>query len=125
MLLPKSVRHVLALVSVAAALLLVACASAGGGGGGGPEVAVRVENNLIPSAGLTIYAVPRVGGRRLLGSVSPSSTRTLTFNPVGDTGEYVFVAETTAGAQISSNPVLVSAPATVHWDLSSNIATVE
>jgi hypothetical protein len=87
--------------------------------------AVRVESNLIPSAALTVYAVPRIGARQLLGSVPSSSTRVLTFNPVGDTGEYVFAAETLGGAVVSSNPLLVTAPTTVVWDLTSNIATVQ
>lgn len=122
--LPRDVRALPALLLAVVAVVLAACASTGGGGGG-PEIAVRVQNDLIPSAGLTVYAVPRAGGRRLLGSVSPSSTSTLTFNPVGDTGEYIFLAETTGGARISSNPLLISAPATVLWALSSNIATVQ
>lgn len=98
------------------------CAAAGTGAAGG-EVAVRVQNNLIPPTTLTIYAVPETGARRLLGSVTPNSTQTFTFLP-GAGVQHRFMARTTAGAEVVSNPVPVSPGATVRWDVQSNVAAV-
>ena len=85
---------------------------------------LRVENNLIPPTSLSVYAVPEVGSRSLVGAVEPGATATLRFNPMAGTGQFRFVAETTAGNEIASNPVTISPGATVRWDVSANIATV-
>lgn len=103
----------------------VGCASAGAGTAPGTEgnTTLRLENNLIPPAALTIYAVPETGARRLIGSVSSGETATLRFDAF-NFGRYRFLAETTAGAEIASNPVSFSPGATIRWGLSANIATV-
>lgn len=103
---------------------LAACASAPRGGGAG-GVAVRVENNLIPPTTLTVWAHPQVGVRSMVGVIQPSTTKTLYFEPSSVAGQYVFVAETTTGQAIRSNPVGLSGPGgTVVWDVSANLATV-
>ena len=115
------------IVSGAVALLLAAgvggCASAGTGSGG--DTAIVVENNLVPSSAMSVYALPDQGGRRLIGSVSPGETRTLRFDVFGVGGQYRFVARTTGGSDLVSNPVTIEAGDTVRWSLASNIATVD
>ena len=110
---------------LAVGLSLTACATAtAGGGGGGGAVAVMVENSLIPPTSLSVYAVEENGGRRLIGTVDPSETTTLSFDPTAVAGRYYFVAETTDGTNITSNPLTLANVERVRWDLQSNIATV-
>lgn len=112
---------------VVGVVLLIAatgCASAGMGAGGERTVAVEVENNLIPPTSLSVFAVPETGTRRLIGVVEPSTTETLRFDPVAAGGQYVFVAESTAGAEIVSDPVTITEPMVMNWDLAANIITV-
>jgi heme/copper-type cytochrome/quinol oxidase subunit 2 len=117
-------RSVCGLLLLLAVTGLGACASGGMGAGGAGNTVLRVENNLIPATSLSIYAVPEVGTRTLVGVVDPSSTATLRFNASAAGGQYRFVAETTAGNEIASNPITVSSGATIRWDLTANIATV-
>jgi hypothetical protein len=106
------------------AVLLGACASGGGMSGGGQgSVALEVENNLIPPTSLSVYALPEIGSRQLVGIVQPGRTRVLRFDPVGASGQYRFMAETTEGREIVSNPLTISSGATVSWDVNSNLAT--
>ena len=118
----------LRLFAIGLGLSLTACASATAGGAAGVEgegeVAVLVENNLIPPTSLTVYAVEENGGRRLIGTVDPSETATLSFDPTAVAGRYYFAAETTEGTDIASNPLTLANVQRVRWDLQSNIATV-
>ena len=107
------------------ALSLTGCATAAAGGEGGAEaVTVVVENNLIPPTSLTVYAVEENGGRRLIGTVNPSGTATLSFEPTFAAARYYFAAETTSGADIVSNPLTLANVERVQWDVQANIATV-
>jgi hypothetical protein len=108
---------------LALAPVLAACAS--GAPGTGERVTVQVDNDLIPPTVVTVYAVqtPATGARRLVGTVEPSTNRTLSFDAGFAAGQYVFVARTTAGREIVSNPVSLSPDLTVVWTLTSNIAT--
>lgn len=110
-----------ALVLMLLVAATAACASTADGGE--RSTVVVVENDLVPSYALTIYAIPDAGSRRLVGHVDPRETATLRFNPFG-TGQYRFVAETTAGDEIVSNPITFSPGATLRWDLNANIVTV-
>jgi multidrug efflux pump subunit AcrA (membrane-fusion protein) len=118
-----SVRRLAVLWLLALAPLLGACAS--GAPGTGERVNVQVDNDLIPPTVVTVYAVqaPATGARRLVGTVEPSTDRTLSFDAGFAAGQYVFVARTTAGREIVSNPVSLSPDVTVVWSLTSNIAT--
>ena len=102
---------------------LAGCASTPAGGAAN-EIAVRVNNNLIPPTSLSVYMVPDVGARRLLGTVPPSSNRTLRFNPVGVGGTYRLVGETVGGTDIASTPFSLTGAGIVNWDVQSRIATV-
>lgn len=103
---------------------IAACATGGTGAAGEGSTLLRVENDLIPSTSLTVYAIPEVGARTRVGVVNPGATATLRFNPLAAGGQYRFVAETTAGGEIVSNPVIFSPGATIEWSLNSNIAVV-
>lgn len=119
-------RAILRFPALLLAVLLAACATAGNSSrAAGGDVVVRVDNNLIPPAALTVYMVSETGTRRLIGNVSPQQNATLSFDPLAASGRYRLVARTTAGAEIASTPfTLTTGDAAVNWDLRSNIATV-
>lgn len=112
-----------ALLALAVALL-PACASAGGGMEGAEAASagasVRVVNNLIPPAPLTIRAVPQTGVRQLVGNVSPGRTVVLDWNVTRVAGEYRLLAETTGGRDIVSRPFFFDGSGTVEWTLQGN-----
>jgi hypothetical protein len=105
---------------------LGACASAGGSGDGGAEESTTlvVDNNVVTPSTLTVYAVPEVGTRTFVSTVTPGARATLRFDPVGTLGRYRFVAETAGGSEVVSNPVSFSPGATIRWNLSANLSTV-
>jgi hypothetical protein len=104
---------------------LGACASGGATSGGGQGgTALEVRNNLIPPTSVSVYADPEIGSRRLVGVVQPGATRVLRFDPTAASGQYNFVAETTSGQELVSNPITFSSGASLRWDLSSNLVTV-
>ncbi len=113
------------LVLLALLPLLMACSLSRNDGAEAPDTTLVVENSLIPSVSLTVYAMPasRPGSRSLVGSVNPGATTTLRFNPI-DGGQYQFIAEIPLGNDIVSNPVSFSPGETIRWDLRSNILTV-
>jgi hypothetical protein len=122
--------HILRKLSgLALALLLLVGVSACGMGSSrseGPTTTLRVENELIPSTSLRIYAVSANGGRTLVGSVSPGASTSLRFNTINRAGgEYQFVAEIPLGNPIISNPVSMGPGDTVLWNVRSNLATVQ
>lgn len=108
------------------ALMLVAsigaCASTGEGAEG--ETTLIVENDLIASSALTVYAVPEVGSRSLIGTVAAGETKTLRFTPFGAGTQYQFMAETTAGGDLVSHPISFSPGATLRWNIDANIVNV-
>lgn len=108
---------------------LTACASGGGAATDealpGEGVAVQVENNLIPPTSLTIWLVSTTGARELLGTVSPSETKTLAATEARFGGDYRLVAETTAGRELASREFFVGDDTTgVEWDLNANMISV-
>lgn len=101
-------------------LLIAGCSSATREGRGS-EVRLTVENNLIPPTTLSVFAIPEVGSRRLVGVVRPGETTTLAFS--GRTAEsYRFAAETTTGREIVSNTITLAPGSSAIWDVSANIA---
>ncbi len=112
--------------------LLAGCASSGGSeeaaDAGDPAlqgpVSVRVENRTNPPVPLTIF-LRSAAGRRTLGSVSGSRTRTFSvqIETIGS-AEYVLVAQRPDGAEIVSTPFRVAQNQTVNWRLPINGLTV-
>jgi heme/copper-type cytochrome/quinol oxidase subunit 2 len=105
----------LAMILVA---FVAACASRGGTGEG--STTVQVENNVIPSTLVTVWAVPEIGTRVRLGDVLPGQTKALSFNATV-AGQYRLLARTTSGAELVSNPIFIGSGDTLVWDMSANI----
>ena len=115
------------LLAFALVLLAGACATTSGRGGeaGSSEaVQVEVENTVTPALDLTVYLVSEAGTRRLLGSVPPGRTVTLTFNGFAGSGLYRLLARPTGGREVLSNTFSFTGPgSTIRWNLISNIAS--
>lgn len=120
----RYIRRLSGCLAICIGLVLGACATGGAGTGEEGSTAVQVQNNLIPPTSLTIYVVPDIGSRRLIGTVQPGATRVLRWDPTTASGQFQFAAQTTAGREIVSNPVSLSRGATVRWDLTANLAVV-
>jgi hypothetical protein len=103
-------------------LSLAACAGRGPALGSEGDTVLVVENNLIPSTMISVYAIPSSGARSLVGFAQPSTTTVLRFNATA--GSYRFVAETAAGAVVAETEVPFSRGATIEWDLEADIATI-
>jgi hypothetical protein len=104
-------------------LLVAGCGVRSGEDTGGMEATVHVENPPAAAGSLTIYAVPRVGPRRLVGHLSAAREGSFTFL-TGATDQYVLVAEGLGGGRIVSNPITLSPGSTVRWDMTANIALI-
>jgi hypothetical protein len=115
------IRALLVLVVAAG---VSSCSSMGRRSSAQGSTALRVQNDIIPSVALRIYAVSLSGGRTLVGSVNPGATTTLYFDPIGASGQYQFVAQVSLGREIVSNPVAFSDGDTIEWNVRSNLATV-
>lgn len=99
-------------------LLLVACASPRGTEES--RATLRVENDLIPPTSLSVYAVPEIGSRILVGVVPPGETTTLTFDAAA-ASDYRFVAETTAGREITSDEITLGSGDGAIWSVNANV----
>lgn len=106
-------------------LLAIACAPARVAPGEveNGDVVVRVDDNLIPTHMITVYAVPEVGARMMLGTVMPQESETFEMTPVA-AGPYRLLARTVAGAEMVSERFTPLEPGLVEWTLSPNIVTV-
>lgn len=81
---------------------------------------VRVQNNLIPPTSMTVYAVPRIGVRQMLGVLQASETRAFTFEPAA-VGQYRLVGQVSAGSQMLSPDFNFAGTRGVTWDMNSNV----
>ncbi|HET8657341.1 MAG TPA: hypothetical protein VFL93_17570 [Longimicrobiaceae bacterium] len=107
------------------ALVVSGCASARNANNPAQQLQVKVVNNLTPSEDLSIYLQPGLGARRLLGSVGPGQTRTLTTSSTGASGQFVLVARTLSGQSLVSNPIVAGSGQTIVWDLRANVARLD
>jgi len=87
-------------------------------------VAVRVNNDLTPPTTLTVGLLPNTGVVDLIGTVSPSDAKTLTFMPRVPAGPYRLQAETSMGTVIMSREFVLGNSDRIEWDLSSNTVRV-
>jgi hypothetical protein len=92
--------------------------------GVGEQVAVQVENDLIPPTQVTVFAVSEAS-RQILGNVNPSARASFSFDLIGASRQYRMLARTTSGAEVVSNPFTITGPSTVSWSLQSGIAVVQ
>lgn len=100
-------------------LLVAGCA---GKGVSGPQIQlpVRVNNNLIPPATVTVYLVPQSGIEHNLGTLVGSGQHTLIYRGLPLSGTYMLVARAdTRGMQ--SNPIVLDHNvSSINWDLRRN-----
>lgn len=104
-------------------LLPAACIPFGQRGPTGDQITVRVQNNATPPTSLTVYVLPEGGTPRLLGPVSPGSTQTFFFEPL-PAATYRLQARTTAGREITSNPVTLTPSNMAIWDVQANAVSL-
>lgn len=116
----------------ASLIALSSCASSGTTGGddaaavvSGDAVAVRVSNDLVPPATITVWMVPETGGRRRLGTVTPNGQETFSFSPGVRSMEHRLLAEVTGGAEHQSNPFDLVAATAVRWSVSAPNVSIE
>lgn len=114
------------------------CASSGGGSGeeagqpaaeaGAPvgTIPIVVENRINPPQSLTVTLVSLAeGSRRVLGSVGPRRTVTLSFEHGALGGaSWNLIALTQAGEEITSTPFRLFAGAELLWRLPANGLTI-
>jgi len=103
-----------------AAVVLAACASSGAGGdAGGTErgraLTVRVTNDLVPPAQITVWMLSETGGRRKLGTVQPNQEREFSYVPAGRGLEHRLSAEAIDGRAITSDPFTLVGVTAVSW----------
>jgi hypothetical protein len=121
---------VAAALGVAGSLVLGACATSPRAAAPNAQVVaqnkvqVRVQNNLVPSTGVTVWVVPETGAKQLLGNLNPSASGTFSF-PATNTAQFVLVARTTGGMEIRSRAFsIASGSDVVTWDMYSNSVSV-
>lgn len=104
---------------VACALALGACATTGGAGER-HTVSIHVENTLSPPASLTLWIVPELDTRQVLGTVAPGGEQAFSYT-VGVAGRYQLLAETSGGPNVVSRRFSIPGDTeTVSWNLSTN-----
>lgn len=120
----RGVRRVW-LSSLLAPLLLAACASGGGSRQVLSQTAeVTVENDLRPAREVTVRLSSTSGTRRILGSVPPGGTRSLTVDEPGFSGQYRLIAQGADGDEVQSRQFTLFPGAQVRWTLFSNTLSV-
>jgi hypothetical protein len=118
-------------VVIALTVALAACASSGtsggegAGGASGDAVTVRIVNDLVPPATITVWMVPETGARRRLGTVTPNGEETLSFAPGIRSMEHRLVAEATGGSDRTSNPFTLTGVAGLRWNVSSPNVSID
>src|SRR5688572_12471973 len=110
-------------IAAAFALVLGACGGMGQRSQA-PATYIIVQNNLVPSTTVAIYASPSGGVQREVGTVPPSTTDTLRFNPLGGSGPYQFVAQVVGGQAFVRNQSVVTPGSRLEWNLSANVLTL-
>jgi len=86
-----------------------------------PQVTLEVTNNFSPPVQVTVYIQSQSGGRRTLGTVSPSRTIQFPYSPTNASDRFTFIAQGTGGKQLMSNPFTLINVVTASWDMQSNL----
>ncbi|HEY8469849.1 MAG TPA: hypothetical protein VIL18_09410 [Longimicrobiales bacterium] len=101
------------------ALVLAACASGGAGGGAGAAagraLTVRVTNDLVPPAQITVWILSEMGSRRRLGAVQPNQKGEFSYVPASRGLEHRLSAEAIDGRNITSDPFTLVGVTAVSW----------
>ena len=114
------------LALVVAPLLLAACAAprAASRTVTGRTASFLIQNDLRPGSAVTVRIASTAGLRRVLGSVAPQSSRTVTLDESSFAGQYRLIAETSDGEEIESRQFTLFANARVSWALFNNTLSV-
>lgn len=113
----------LAFVVLCATLVGAGCSRATNEAPETGEIALRVENDIIPPVSFSVYAVnSTTGNRQLLGVVRPSETITLRWESRA-AGEYRFAAQPTGGPELVSDEITLGGGDGAIWDLNTNVLT--
>lgn len=113
------------LLLLTATLLLAACVAAGRSRQAvEDQVSIRIENNLRPESEVTVRLISTSGTRRVLGSVSPHTTRTLEYAESPFSGSYRLTAQSADGREVSSQAFALFGGARVVWELFNNTLNV-
>ena len=113
-------RHRIALASTT--LVVAACHF--GGKASEPTVTVRVQNNLVPAAALTISLLPATGERRTVGVVGPSRAEELRVPLESASDPHRLLAEAGSGPATASRQFTLATASVVEWNVGGNILNV-
>ncbi|HET9439110.1 MAG TPA: hypothetical protein VFO52_03020 [Longimicrobiales bacterium] len=109
---------------LAAALLLSACATGQTVEGSAETLDIRVHNNLVPPAILTISLVPSSGPERNLGQAWSSRSTDFRYNGIAPRGQYRLVARASDNRYMASDIVVLDGVEALEWSLQSNRVTI-
>jgi len=108
-----------------AALMVTACASGTAGAGGSGGLRVRVTNDLVPPASITVWITNEMGSRRRLGTIAPDAQQEFSYSPVSQSMEHRLVAEAMDGREITSDAFVPAGIAAVIWGPRSPVLRLE
>jgi hypothetical protein len=107
-----------------ALLMVSACASGPRQEGPSETLDIRVHNNLIPPAILTVSLMPTSGPERNLGEAWGSRSTDFRYNGLAPRGQYRLVARATDNRAMASEVIVLDGVLALEWTLQSNRVTI-
>jgi hypothetical protein len=104
-------------------LLVAACASNPGAQGPGETLDIRVHNDLVPPAVVTISLHPVNGLERNLGEAWSNRATDFRYTGIAPKGQYQLVARADTRA-MASMPIILDGVQALEWHLQSNRVTI-
>lgn len=86
-----------------------------------PSVTLEVTNSTTPPVQVTVFIKSATGGRRTLGTVSPSRTERFTYAPTNASETFNFIAQVPGGRTLTSQGFTLVNVQTATWDMQSNL----
>jgi hypothetical protein len=86
---------------------------------------VRVTNDLVPPAQITVWIQSEMGSRRRLGTLQPDQKGEFSYVPASRGLEHRLTAEAIDGRQITSDPFTLHGVAAVTWGPSLRAVRLE
>lgn len=113
------------LLQLAGVLLIAACATAAPDPDAPQgELDIRVHNNLVPPATLTISLAPLSGIERNLGQAFSSRTTGFRYRGIAPKGQYRLIARATDNRAMGSDIIVLDGVLALEWQLNSNRVTI-
>jgi len=116
-------RAVLGLAALVS--LVTACASGSAAAGGRGGLTVRVTNDLVPPASITVWITNELGSRRRLGTVAPDAQQEFAYSPISQSMEHRLIAEAMDGREVTSDAFVPAGIAAVMWSPRSPVVRLE